>query len=101
MLFRSLTATRTALAPTGAPGAGGKRFLSDVTYAAEGGLMDIVSKQPNQNVTFMASGGIANIDEYLNDNIFFNPHAALKEHLNRRNAPFIIDGALTMNILRC
>lgn len=59
-----LTATRQALAPTGAPGAGGKRFMTDVTYAAEGGLMDIVSGQPNQNVTFMADGGLA--DQYIN-----------------------------------
>lgn len=59
---KPLTATRQALSPTGAPGAGGKRFMTDVTYAAEGGLMDIVSGQPNQNVTFMAGGGIA--DEY-------------------------------------
>ena len=56
---KPLTATRQALSPTGAPGAGGKRFMTDVTYAAEGGLMDIVSGQPNQNVTFMAEGGIA------------------------------------------
>lgn len=59
---KPLTATRQALTPTGAPGAGGKRFMTDVTYAAEGGLMDIVSGQPNQNVMFMAGGGIA--DEY-------------------------------------
>jgi hypothetical protein len=59
-----LTATRTALSPTGAPGAGGKRFLSDVTYAAEGGLMGL-GYQPNQNVTFMATGGIAGDSDYL------------------------------------
>ena len=62
---RPLTATRTALSPTGAPGAGGKRFLSDVTYAAEGGLMDIVSGQPNQNVMFMAEGGVADLKDYI------------------------------------
>jgi len=60
-----MTATRTALPTTGAPGAGGKRFLSDVTYAAEGGLMDIVSGQPNQNVTFMAGGGLPSQREYF------------------------------------
>jgi hypothetical protein len=60
-----LTATRTALPVSGAPGAGGKRFMSDVVYAAEGGLMDIVSGQPNQNVTFMAGGGLPSQREYL------------------------------------
>ena len=54
-----LTASRQALTPGGEPGAGGKRFMTDVTYAAEGGLMDIVDGQPNQNVTFMAGGGLA------------------------------------------
>jgi hypothetical protein len=59
-----MTATRTALPTTGAPGAGGKRFLSDVTYAAEGGLMGL-GYQPNQNVTFMAKGGLPSAAEYL------------------------------------
>lgn len=62
---KPLTATRTALPTTGAPGAGGKRFMSDVVYAAEGGLMDIISGQPNQNVTFMAAGGMPSMAEYL------------------------------------
>lgn len=62
---KPLTATRTALSPTGAPGAGGKRFMSDVVYAAEGGLMDIIGGQPNQNVTFMAAGGMPSMAEYL------------------------------------
>lgn len=60
-----LTATRQSLTPTGVPGAGGKRFMTDVTYAAEGGLMDIISGQPNQNVTFMAAGGMPTPEEYL------------------------------------
>jgi hypothetical protein len=59
-----MTATRTALPTTGAPGAGGKRFLSDVTYAAEGGLMGL-GYQPNQNVAFMAAGGMPSAAEYL------------------------------------
>ena len=62
---KPLTATRTALPTTGAPGAGGKRFMSDVVYAAEGGLMDIIGGQPNQNVTFMAAGGMPSMAEYL------------------------------------
>lgn len=64
---RPLTATRTALSPAGAPGSGGgRRFMTDVKYAAEGGLMDIVSGQPNQNVTFMAKGGVADLQDYIN-----------------------------------
>lgn len=61
-----LTATRQALAPAGAPGSGGgRRFMSDVTFAAEGGLMDEVGYQPNQSVLFMKSGGIADLAEYI------------------------------------
>lgn len=58
-----LTASRQALTPAGRPGAGGKQFLSNVKYAADGGLMTI---QPNQNVTFMASGGLPSIESYDN-----------------------------------
>jgi hypothetical protein len=59
-----MTATRTALPVSGAPGAGGKRFMTDVAYAAEGGLMGL-GYQPNQNVTFMAAGGMPKMEEYL------------------------------------
>ena len=54
-----LSASRTALAPSGAPGSGGKRFISQTRYAADGGLMELMPTQPNQSVTFMARGGMA------------------------------------------
>ena len=60
-----LTASRQALSPTGAPGAGGKRFMTDVTYAAEGGLMEIAPPQPNESVTFMAAGGLPSQAKYM------------------------------------
>ena len=60
---KPLTATRTALTPTGAPGAGGKRFLSDVTYAADGGLMNLY--ESNTPVAMMATGGMPSEEEKM------------------------------------
>ncbi len=56
-----LTASRTALSPSGAPGSGGKRFISQTRYAADGGLMTL---QPNQNVMFMSAGGLPSKKDY-------------------------------------
>ena len=61
---KGLTASRQALSPSGAPGSGGRRFMTDVTYAAEGGLIGL-PYQPNQNVTFMASGGLPTQAKYM------------------------------------
>lgn len=62
---KPLTATRQALSPSGAPGSGGRRFMTDVTYAAEGGLMEIAPPQPNESVTFMAAGGLPDKSKYM------------------------------------
>lgn len=62
--YAPTTASRTALSPSGAPGSGGKRFISPVKYAAEGGLMEVLPGQPNQSVTFMAEGGLSTLGSY-------------------------------------
>lgn len=61
---KNLTASRTALSPSGAPGSGGKRFISQTRYAADGGLMELMPTQPNQSVTFMSAGGLPSKREY-------------------------------------
>jgi len=60
---KGLTASRAALSPAGAPGSGGKRFISQTRYAADGGLMQL---QPNQSVTFMSAGGLPSKKSYEN-----------------------------------
>lgn len=71
----NLTASRTALTPAGEPGSGGgRRFMTDVKYAADGGLMSVVPGQPNQSVIFMAEGGKAEADleEFLKEGMGAN-----------------------------
>lgn len=40
------------------------------------------------------------IPEYIKENMFFNPHHALREHINKENVEFIIDDSLQLDILR-